>query len=69
MDNAVKSARKARVGTIRTLEQGGAREIIESALSLKEFPESLDPEPLRWPCPYELKSEVGFAPNALQNVQ
>lgn len=58
MEAAIKSERKARVGMIRTLEQGGAHEIVTSALSLELYPESLDPKPILWPRPYQLSSEV-----------
>jgi hypothetical protein len=58
MDIAIKSSRKARVGMARTVEQGGAKEIISDALSLEHYPEALDPTPLRWPRPFELSAEV-----------
>jgi hypothetical protein len=58
MDLAIKLSRKARVGMVRTVEQGGAKEIISHALSLEVYPETLDPRPLRWPCPFELTAEV-----------
>jgi hypothetical protein len=69
MDAAMNSARKAHVGVIRTLKQGGANEVVRSALSLEQYPESLDPQPIRWPCPYELSSEVrNFRIRPLQNL-
>ena len=58
MDAALKAARKGRVGMSRTLDRGGASELIQETMSLKKYPEELDPKPIEWPYPYELSAEV-----------